>query len=249
MKVLSKYNKLLLAPIVYLVHKNILFGLIQKKLIKRFNFKNFIFELNIKKIPLSVYSSFFTKTYEINDRILVQKFINEKNRCIIIGGGIGFIAVLAYHQSKSKILVFEINKNIIDNLRNNLVLNNCEFTVINKNLILDDDDKIKSNYFYGENFLETSVLEESRNIESIENINYQKISDIDDYNTLIIDGEGIEKYIIHNIDSLKKIKYIIFELHLHLLDDYETEEIFNKLNSIGFIKKFHFLSSYYFVKD
>ena len=48
---------------------------------------------------------------------------NSKNKCIIIGGGIGFIPTLAFHKSKNKILVFEINKIIIKNLRKNLIQN------------------------------------------------------------------------------------------------------------------------------
>jgi ABC-type antimicrobial peptide transport system permease subunit len=57
----------------------------------------------------SSHSSFLFKTYEYNDRKIVEKHITKKNKCIIIGGGIGFIATLAFHLSNQKILVFEIN--------------------------------------------------------------------------------------------------------------------------------------------
>ena len=71
--------------------------------------------------------SFFFKTYEYNDKVLIEKYINHKNKCIIIGGGIGFIPTLSYQKSLNKILVFEINEKIIKNLKNNLTQNNCDF--------------------------------------------------------------------------------------------------------------------------
>lgn len=52
----------------------------------------------------------------------------------------------------------------------------------------------------------------------MENIFYKKINNFDDYNTLIIDGEGVEEYFISNLNKMKNIKFIIFELHNHLFD-------------------------------
>ena len=47
----------------------------------------------------------------------------------------------------------------------------------------------------------------------IENISSDEIKAFEEYNSLIIDGEGIEEYFIQNLNQLKNIKYIILELH------------------------------------
>ena len=146
MKVFTNITKIFIFPIYYLIHKNLIFGLIHKIFIRNFNYKNFIFNLDLKNIPLASRSSFIFKTYEYNDRVLVEKHINHKNKCIIIGGGIGFIPTLAFHKSRNKVLVFEINKIIINNLRKNLVQNNCKFTLFRNNLVFQDKPQT-SNYY------------------------------------------------------------------------------------------------------
>ena len=45
-------------------------------------------------------ASFLFKTYEYNDRIVVEKNLSNKNKCIVIGGGIGFIPTLVFHKTK-----------------------------------------------------------------------------------------------------------------------------------------------------
>ena len=74
------------------------------------------------------------KTYEYNDRILIEKNINFKNKCVVVGAGLGFIPILAYKKSKNKVLLFEIDKRISDNLVLNLDQNNIEYELFLKNL-------------------------------------------------------------------------------------------------------------------
>ena len=84
MKVFNNLTKLVIFPAYYLIHKNIFFGLFHKIFVKKFYYKSYKFNLNLKNISLSSHSSFFFKTYEYNDRKLVQKHISLKNRCIIM---------------------------------------------------------------------------------------------------------------------------------------------------------------------
>ena len=78
MKVFNTLTKVVIFPIYYVIHKNIVFGFFHKNFIKKFYYKNIIINLNIKNIPLSNYSSFLFKTYEYNDRILVEKKYQQK---------------------------------------------------------------------------------------------------------------------------------------------------------------------------
>lgn len=247
MKVHSNSIKFLLLPIYYLIHYNLILGLIHKFFIKNFYYKKFKFELNIKNLPISTRASFLFNTYEYNDRILIEKYIDRKNSCILIGGGIGFIATLAYHNSKKKIYVFEINKNLIKNLKKNLQKNNCSFQIFEKNLIFNNKDKY-SNFFISENFLLTSKYLQSKDLKKVENINFEKIKSIKNCNTLIIDGEGIEEFFINNLEKMPNIKYLIFELHYNILSKKKISKLFNQLKSNEFILISKNFNSFYFKK-
>ena len=197
MKVFTNTIKIIIFPAYYLIHKNLLFGLIHKKFIKNFYYKDFVFNLNLKNIPLASRSSFIFKTYEYNDKILVEKYINHKNKCIIIGGGVGFIPTLAFHKSKNKILVFEINKTIINNLKKNLIENNCKFVLFNNNLVLQNEPKT-SNYFTSEDFLSTSQYDKNGKLEKVDNIHSKKIFNLEDQNRIIVSNNSEADFIIDN---------------------------------------------------
>lgn len=247
MKVFPGWIKIVLLPIYYLFHKNIFFGLIQKYIIKKFYYKNLKLEIPIKLLPTSNYSSFLFKTYEYNDRKLIERNVSKINKCIIIGAGIGFIPCLAYSKSKNKILVFEIDKRIKENLLKNLKENKCIFDFYDKNLILKKNKKIDFFYF-DNNFLNNSKYRITGKKIKILNILSRKIKEFKNYNTIIIDAEGIEEYFIKNIKYLKKIKYLFFELHYDLIN---KKQIIN-LKRILKINKFKLLdqcfNSFYYKK-
>jgi len=247
MKVFSTKLKILFFPIYYLIHNNLFFGLIHKYIIRVFNYKNFRFELQNLKLPLGYYSSFLWKTYELNDRVIIEKNLTKKNKCIIIGGGIGFIATLTYHITKNKILVFEINKEILNNLKKNLKINKSKFKIYNSNLTLRKNYN-KKYYFDTNNFLTNSIFRNTKKKIKFNNLFYKKIKKFENFNTLIIDGEGIEKHYVENIKKLKSIKHLIFEFHSDILNENKKKKIFNILSKQNFYLKDKFINSFYFVK-
>ena len=240
-------TKILIFPVYYTFHYNFLFGWIFFNFIKKFKYKNLIFNLDNCNFPLPFYSSFIFKTYELNDRIILEKNLSSKNKCIIIGGGIGFIPTLTYKKTNNKILVFEINNSIIKNLIKNLNQNKVIFQLYKCNLLLNY--KEKENYYYSnENFLATSIYRKTKKKIKLKNLFYKKISNIKKFNTLIIDGEGIEKHYIYNINKLKSIKHLFFEFHNYIFSKNQKKKIFSKLAKMGFVKKDYFINSYYFTK-
>ena len=241
------FYKILMFPLYYFFHYNLIFGSIFKNLIKNFKYKQYIFELKNCTFPLPFYSSFIFNTYELNDRILIEKNLTNKHKCIIIGGGIGFIAVLTYWLTKNKIIIFEINKKIIKNLTKNLLNNKTIFKLYSSNLLLSK--KYKKKYFYlNKNFLANSIYRKTKKKIIFKNIFYKKIPELKNYNTLIIDGEGVEKHYIQNINKLKKIKYMFFEFHNDIFNDRRKIELFGILKKNGFNLQDKFINSYYFVK-
>ena len=251
MDAFTNLTKIILFPLYFLIHRNIFFGFLLKNLIKNFNFKGFKIKLEINNIPLSSYSSFLFNTYEYNDRILVEKYIDKKNKCVIIGGGIGFISVLAYHKSRQSIVVSEINKKILKNLKNTLSYNSCKFKIIKENLVIGPFKEKYSTFYLHKNFISTSKYIKTKDTEQtckVKNVNIKKINNINIFNTLIIDGEGIEEYFIENISKLKHIKYIIFEIHHNILNKKKVKNLFNILISNKFKKVDKCFNSYYFKK-
>jgi FkbM family methyltransferase len=240
----KNFKAFLLLPIYYLIHRNLFFGFFHKKFIKKFYYRNFIFDLDINGIPLVSHASFFFKTYEINDRILIERNL-KKNKCIIVGAGIGFIPTIAYHLTKKKILVFEINSRIIDNLNLNLNNNNCKFFLYNKNISFINKKK-NTKFFIKDNFLGTSQFFKTKDILNVKNIFYKNIKNIKNYDTLIIDAEGAEYNFLINLNKLNNIKHIFFELHYDLLSKKKIKKIFSELHSNSYELKDKFLNSFYF---
>ena len=181
MKVFSLSTRIPLSIIYYIIHKNFFFGFLYKFFFNNFHYKNLVFNLKSFRLPISNYSSFFFNTYEYNDRILIEKYINKKNNCIIIGGGLGFIATLCYLKSKKKILIFEIDKSICVNLSQNLSRNSCKFSLYNNNLLINNkNNKIFAKYkyfFYHSDFLSNSAYRKSKKKFRIENITSNKSFD------------------------------------------------------------------------
>ena len=205
-----------------------------------------MFELKIKNIPIQNYSSFLFKTYEYNDKKLIEKHITAKNRSVILGGGIGFIPVLVYKNSKNKKLVFEINKEIIKNLKNNLIYNKTNFEIFTNNLVYK---KTKNKYFFFSNdFLSTSSKIKTKKKVLVQNLEKNKIKNFNKFNTLILDIEGDEDYYILNIHKFSQIKYLFFELHFNIINKEKRKTIMNILNNNGFKLKDKCFNSYYFKK-
>ena len=246
MKVHSFAHKIILLPIYYILHHNLFFGFIHKFFFNKFKYKKYKFNLNVVNLPLSHRASFLFKTYEYNDRKICEDNLSSKNKCVIIGGGLGFIPTISYHKTNNKVLIFEINKKIIRNLKKNLSQNKCKFEIYNNNLTFDN--KKNSIFYSSENFLETSSYFKTNKKILVKNINFKKVKKFFTYNTLIIDGEGVEEYYLQNLSKLKNIKYIIFELHNNLLSKDKIKKIFYNLNKNKFKLTDKCFNSYYFKK-
>ena len=243
-----KVLTLLVQPIYYLIHYNFFFGLFQKYLIKDFYYKKLIFKIDYERIPTSLASSFLFNTYEYNDRILVEKYINKKNKSIIVGGGLGFIACINFKNSKKKFIISEIDKTIIKNLKFNLSQNNCKFKLIEGNLLVKKKT-LYDKFFINKNFIANSKYVNEKKEKKIRNFQLIDIKNYKKYNTLIIDGEGIEEHYIKNLNYLPNIKYIIFELHSDILNKNSIKLIFKNLNKNKFKLVDNCFNSFYFAKD
>ena len=143
-------------------------------------------------------------------------------------------------------LVFEINKEIIKNLKNNLIYNKTNFEIFTNNLVYK---KTKNKYFFFSNdFLSTSSKIKTKKKVLVQNLEKNKIKNFNKFNTLILDIEGDEDYYILNIHKFSQIKYLFFELHFNIINKEKRKTIMNILNNNGFKLKDKCFNSYYFKK-
>ena len=88
----------------------------------------------------------------------------------------------------------------------------------------------------------------THNLQKAKNITKDEIIDFNNYNTLIIDGEGIEEHFINNLDKIPNIKYLIFEFHHHIFDKVQKDSLFTILKKGNFKLVSKCFNSYYFSK-
>ena len=248
MKVHSFAHKLILYPVYYIFHHNFLFGYIHKIFFNNFKFKKFKFNLKLTNLPMSHRASFLFKTYEYNDRVLIERNLNEGHKCIVVGGGIGFIATLTYYLTKKKVFVFEINKYIVPVLKKNLKFNKCDFKLFSKNLTINEKKKVKT-FYLSKDFLDTTSRQIKKKKITVQNIDYKKIDKKRYFNTLIIDAEGDEEYYIQSLKKLKNIKFIFFELHHNIFKKHQIKNIMNTLKKYKFVERDRCFNSYYFIRS
>ena len=239
-------NKYIFFILYYLIHVNIFFAFIQKTFCKYFRYKKLLFCTDNLNIPFSHYSSFLFKTYEINDRVVMEKFITKKNKCIIVGTGIGFTAVLAYHLSKNKVLSLEIDERLKSIIEKNFLLNKIKYELIFKNISFNKK-KLKSYFKLKDNFLENNKNDKYGKKIIVDNIYYKDLT-LSEYNTMIIDAEGYEFEILTKVKKLKSIKNIFFELHPKILSGYQQKKLFRSLFEGGYVKQLDFLNTFFYKK-
>tara|TARA_B110000259_G_C14008773_1_gene398825 strand:- start:46 stop:816 length:771 start_codon:yes stop_codon:yes gene_type:complete len=252
-----KINKLFFKVLYFLIHCNFIIGFLFRALKLKFRYKGQIFNVSNLNLPTKFYSAFFFKTYEINDRIVLEKFLNKKNHCIIIGAGIGFIPSLVYKLTNNKVFCFEIDQKLKNIIKENLNSNKIKYKLIMKNLSFKKKTK-RFKYYSNDNFLANTYKRYNKkkninekvkfdNINIVSNIFYQDCN-IKKFNTFVIDAEGYELEIIKNLNKLKNIDHLFFELHDDILNKKNINKIFSKLKKQKFIKIHSFLNSYYFRK-
>ena len=241
----------------YLLHKNIIFGYFFLKIIKIFyySFKNKRFSFFVpNNLDYSFYSSFLTKTYEINDLTLIKKNLRSDCKPIIIGGGLGFIPAIVSTIVRKKIPIFEIDTKIIPFLKKNLNKNNINSKIYNSLFFLNKKPKTKF-FFESKNFISTSIYNSKNKNNNFIKLNkfisYKKLCKINKvvYNTLIIDAEGYEYDLINDISMNNSIKHIFFELHTSIIGQKRTDKLLRSLKINNFNLVDSFFNSYYYSRN
>ena len=78
------------------------------------------------------------------------------------------------------------------------------------------------------------------------NLHFNQIKNFSNYNTLIIDGEGVEEYFLNNLNCIKNINFVIFEMHNNIFSSTKIKYLFNNLKKHNFVQIDKCFNSFYF---
>ena len=164
----------------------------------------------------SKFSSFIQEKYEFREKQLVEKYLNQDDIVLELGGCIGVVSLLINKILKNKLnhIVLEIDKINLKFLELNRQNNNAKFKIIHG--VLSMQDKLyykKSHSFWGGKI---SKKENSNPIKSYSLKELELKSNLK-FNTLVMDIEGGEVEVINDLD-LNQFKKILFEIHFERKD-------------------------------
>lgn len=178
--------------------------------------------------------------HEIEERILIKKWLPRQHSVIELGGGLGVISCLTNRklQDGVKHIVVEANPYMLPVLERNRDLNRCSFNVINKaisnagtEIMLPIDPS-----FVGSN---VAAVGESIGSMMVPTVTLKSLVDSEgiDKFSLIADIEGAEDAVIcEDLPQLgDRVRFAMFELHPYVLGADRTEYLMKRMEEMGFI--------------
>lgn len=171
------------------------------------------------KIPHNSPLPFFEnklKGYEVPERKMVNKYVEETDSVLELGGCLGIISCITNKilDDKKKHVVVEPNEDVIFFLEKNKINNDCGF-IVEKTILsnkLKETEFYKNKYYLGSSIikpLNVNVKMELVKCMSLENL-IRKHNIF--FNTLIMDIEGSEYEFIEEND-LSSFEKLIIEFH------------------------------------
>ena len=188
-------------------------------------------------VPLNQRSRFFDRSYEKEEYSLCQKYIDENDIVIELGGCIGFISCVINKKLRNQLnhVVLEPNPKLINHIIQNKETNRCFFQVENKII----SKKKKEKLFLNHTILGSSITQKSKRFIEVEGVRFEELEKKYNlrFNTLVLDIEGAEYELIKNINFKQfNFKKIIVEFHdfANILRKKDVDYCKNKLKSAGF---------------
>lgn len=184
----------------------------------------FISNINAK------FNYFILEKYEQNEKYLVEKYIDENDKVLELGGCLGVISLIINNKllNKNYHLVLEIDSEKYKFLNINKQLNNSGYISING--AFSENEKV----FYDKSLFWGGKLSQNKNdipVESYNLVESEKIIKAK-FNALVMDIEGGEVEVINSL-NFNNFDKVIFEIHFDR-GSYEYQEISKKLKSNKF---------------
>lgn len=171
----------------------------------------------------SMASRMIDNWYEMEEISLIEKIPNLENLVILeLGGCLGVVSVVSNSKlnNKENHVVVEANPNLMNYMNYNKNINNCHFKIENA-MISSTSDGV----FYSYDKLVAGSAHRTDNQERNKTKHIVNVMTYDElekkhnlkFDVLIIDIEGGELEFLKEIENNLHIKYVVVELHEHLM--------------------------------
>lgn len=173
-------------------------------------------------------ASLFGK-YEMNEKKLINKFLNPNSKVLELGGNIGGISNFINKKiiEKEDHIVLEPNPNILSLLKKNKNLNKSKFKIINGILSTKKINK----FYLSKNTLGSTTIKNNDKYINVDGFTLDEISSFSNikFDALVMDIEGGEFDFLKNF-NISQFETIILELHNNKLSSSEINFCLKKLN-------------------
>lgn len=180
------------------------------------------------------------RTYEREERRVLNHVLSPQDRIIEIGGGIGLIALTARRVvPEDQIVVYEANPNLIPDITNNFKRNDAAISLVNAAIVNNAHTDTEITFFIHDNFWASGLNANASTMQSV-TVPAKPIGDaISDHaaNVLIMDIEGAECEVLNDI-NLDAIELICIELHPQYSGVTKSSELLRSLLNAGFAMDF-----------
>jgi FkbM family methyltransferase len=175
-------------------------------------------------------------TYEKEESSLISNIIQDGERILEIGAGLGYVSALAMKTGKVKELIsFEANPQLIPLIEKTWQLNEVHGRCFN-NVITNTSSKHNIDFFLREDFWASSLSAEPygyTEIVKVETTNFQEILNEFKPTMIICDIEGGEGQLFEGA-QLKGINKVFMEVHQDVLGRWGMKVLFDRFSHQGF---------------
>lgn len=199
---------------------------------KRVSLHGVKIDLSGLNISPSLARSFYEGSYERQEIGVLKKVLDQSNRVMELGAGIGLISTYcAKIVGSDKVVAYEANPSMINHIQTTYRNNKVQVKVINA-ILGDSNGEVE---FYASDDFWVSSTKQRQNAKRVlvRTLNVNEEIDLYKPDTLIIDIEGGEKelFSVINLDYIHKI---LIELHPEILNDSDITSIVERLIQEGF---------------
>jgi FkbM family methyltransferase len=203
----------------------------------RVEMSGLVFSVANPLIHIRMKSTLADNSYEREERLLIERHLPADLPVIELGGAIGVVSCFTNRRlaRPDQHVVVEANPLLIPTLSFNGSLNHCPFTVRHAALGYDSEEV---DFYSGSTFLGGSLSAVSRRSIRVPAITLERLLKETGFPTacLVADIEGAEATLVEREAEIlrSRIRWFIFEFHPLTLGSDRIDELFARLQSLGF---------------
>jgi FkbM family methyltransferase len=178
--------------------------------------------------------------HEMEERMLVSRWLPADLPLIELGGGLGVVSCLANRKLNDsfKMVVIEANREMIPVLIANRDINNCHFTIVNSALAYDVSE---TGFAIDREFVGSSLMGLKAGVSERVSVSATTVARVMnefgfDQFGIICDIEGAEsELIIRELPALgERVRYLMVEMHPKILSTSVVQSLLSQLSVLGF---------------